>query len=68
MKKALDVIDVTNRGRLTIVNDEGRKTVMSSPRIKPKPYMTLRKKEEYLSFKSNQTDQVEKVPAHPYIY
>jgi hypothetical protein len=55
MKKSLDVIDVASRGRLTIVNDEGRKTVMSGPRIEPEPYMTPRKTEEALCCKSNQT-------------
>jgi hypothetical protein len=61
MKKVLDVIDVTRRGRLIIVNDEGRKTMMPGPRIKPEPYTTLRKIEEASCHKSNQIEQVEKV-------
>jgi hypothetical protein len=68
MKKFLDVIDITSRGRLIIVNDEGRKTMIPGPRIEPEPYTTLRKTEEASCCKSNQTEQVEKVPMHLYIF
>jgi hypothetical protein len=33
MKKSLDVIDVTSRGRLTMVIDEDKNNMMPDPRI-----------------------------------
>jgi hypothetical protein len=49
----MDVIDVTGRGRLIIANDEGRKIVIPSLRIKPEPSTTLRKTEGASCYKSN---------------
>jgi hypothetical protein len=60
-------IDVTGMERLTIFTYEGRKNMNPGPRIKHEPYTTLRKIEEASCCKSNQTEQVEKVPTHLYL-